>query len=249
MSKQVLESLYNHQSIRNYHDQSLTKEQIESIEKAVIQVSSSCFFQMVTTIRVNDRDKLRQIGALSGDQNCIATCAEFWVFCIDATKLIHMNELKTPIPFRLFYSGLNDVSLCCQQALVAAESMNLGCVIVGGHKQGIRKLTELLNIPKGVIPALCLCIGVPDEKYREAQKPRLPKHWLFMENEFKDPFNEGELKDYNEKMRQYYLNRNHGARDDTWNNSCRELLNNPNASQVKTPLIEYIEEQGFSLSF
>lgn len=250
MSQQLLSSMFNHQSIRHYLDQPLTAEQVSNIERAVLQTSSSCFFQMVTTIRVTDRARLRRLAELAGNQDNIATCAEYWVFCLDCTKLMHAGELRTPIPFRFLYSGLNDVSLCCQQALVAAEAQGLGCVIIGGHKPGAREMTQMLKLPRGVIPALCLCIGVPDEEYREAQKPRLPRHWLIMENEFHDPYDAAELEAYNAQMRSYYASRRHGARDDDWLGSCRELLDHPNDKpQHLTAWMEYLIDQGYSLSF
>lgn len=252
MTNTVIDLLTSHQSIRNYLDKPLTNEQVEAIENAVLQTSSSCFFQMVTTIKVTDKKMLAKIAKLSGNQANIENCAQFWIFCIDARRLIKANLLTTPIPFRLFYSGLNDVSLSCQQALVAAESLGLGCVVIGGHKAGIDELSQMLNLKEGVIPALALCIGVVDEEYKEDNlKPRLPKSCLFMENGYDDDvFTTAVLDEYNDTMRNYYMSRKHGQRDDNWSNSCAQMLPSlGTSSQVKTALINYIEKQGFSLSF
>ena len=251
MTNAVIDLLTSHQSIRNYLDKPLTKEQVEAIENAVMQTSSSCFFQMVTTIKVTDKQMLAKIAKLSGDQHNIETCAQFWVFCIDARRFLKTNLLTTPIPFRLFYSGLNDVSLSCQQALVAAESMGLGCVVIGGHKAGIDELSQMLNLKEGVIPALALCIGVVDEEYKEDQlKPRLPKQCLFMDNTYNDDaFNQAVLDEYNQKMRDYYMSRKHGKRDDNWTNSCVQMLPPLNSPKIKNALINYIEKKGFSISF
>lgn len=251
MSNALLDVLYHHQSMRNYIDKPLTPEQINAIENAVMQTSSSCFFQIVTVIRVTDQDKKAQIAKLAGGQNHIAKCAEFWMFCIDFRKLMQANNLTLPLPFKLFYSGLNDVSLACQQALVAAEALNLGGVIIGGYKPGIQEVTKLLNIQPGMIPALGLCLGVPDESYREEQKPRLPKSWIFMENAYHDPYNVQELNEYNQKVRAYYKNRKFGARDDDWSNSTKNMLpsNVDLANAIKSPLASYIESQGFSLQY
>ncbi|MEH7293774.1 nitroreductase family protein, partial [Priestia megaterium] len=48
-----------------------------------------------------------------------------------------------------------------QNALTAAESMGLGGVYIGGVRANIAELTELLNLPKHVVPLVGLCIGHP----------------------------------------------------------------------------------------
>lgn len=238
----ALETITSHQSIRNFLDRSITPEEMTKIEDAIIQTSSSLFLQIVTTIEVSDKEKLAKIAALSGNQAHIANCSHFLLFCLDATKLMHLGAVKPPFSFKFLFMGLNDCSLACQNALIAAEAQGLGGVIIGGYKNGIKEISELLKLPKGVVPLLGLCLGVPNKEFLEEQKPRLPRHWLFMKNEFKDPFNEEELKAYDEKVVKYYENRKTNNRSEKWSDSAVKLSER---QAQTTAIIEYLKEQGY----
>lgn len=244
---ETLEVIENHQSMRNYTGRLLTEDEISALQDAMLQTSTSCFLQDVTVIRVTDREKLEVIANCAGGQEHIANCAEFWMFCIDYSKLQKSVGLPPAgkIPFKLLYSGLNDVALACQNVLTAAESMGLGGVIIGGYKKQIDVVSELLKVPSGVIPALGLCLGVPDENFREEQKPRLPRHWFFFENEYHDPFDEKELARYDEIVAEYYKNRKHQAKTDmNWTKASKAMLSGKNDGGL---LVNYIKWQGYLL--
>lgn len=59
-----------------------------------------------------------------------------------------------------------------QNALTAAESLGLGGVYIGGIRNNIESVTELLKLPKHVLPLFGLCLGWPADN--PDLKPRLP---------------------------------------------------------------------------
>ena len=61
-----------------------------------------------------------------------------------------------------------------QNTMVAAESLGLGGVYIGGIRLNIEKLTDLLELPEYVIPLVGLSIGYPAEEKNDL-KPRLPQ--------------------------------------------------------------------------
>ena len=173
----------------------------------------------------------------------LAQAPELWLFCLDFTKLLRTTDLKLPIPFDLFFAGINDTSICCQSALVAAESKGLSCVIVGGIKRSLSELCALLNLPQGVAPVVGLCLGYGDPEFFEQQKPRMPESWTFMENTYQDNFNEVELDSYNQEMFDYYVSRKTNNKGQTWSEAAQEML----AKQPKvSALIELYKKQGIS---
>ncbi len=240
---EALETLFTHQSIRNYLDKEIELEKINNIKQAVSQCSSTCFYQLVTVIRVTDRSKISRIGEISGGTMKLGQAPELWFFCMDFTRLVKVGGLKMPIPFDLFFAGLNDTGICVEAALVAAESQGLSAVILGGFKSGLKEVCSILKLPKGAAPAVALCIGYGDDAYREAQKPRMPKSWTFMDNEYHDDFNEKDFLAYDEKMRSYYSSRKHNPRDMTWSADVSKRLSSQGAL---SKLIGVYEEQGFS---
>lgn len=239
----ALSVLRSHQSRRKYTGEKISAECMSAIHDAIMQTSSTCFFQYVSVITIQDSLKLKRIAEIAGDQTHIAKCSHFLVFCLDLTKLMHITDLKPPFGLKFLIGGLNDCSLCCQSALVAAEAQGLGGVIIGGYKRGIAEVSQMLKLPRGVVPLLCLCLGVPDPNFEEEQKPRLPSSWIFMDEEYHDPFNEQELKDYDQKMQHYYQTRRYNQSSATWSDSVKAML--PGSNGPAKAIIDYLKEQGF----
>ena len=119
----------------------------------------------------------------------------------------------------------------------------MGGVIIGGYKAGIKEISQMLKLPQGVVPFLCLCLGVPDKEYLEEQKPRLPRSWFIMDEEYKDKFNEQELEQYNAQVQSYFENRKYNQRSDNWTNSTKKMLQG--TLSPATGVLNYLKEQGF----
>ena len=239
----ALTVLRSHESRRKFTGEKISSECMEAIHDAIMQTSSTCFFQFVTVITVQDQAKLKRIAELAGNQTHIANCSHYLVFCLDLTKLMHFTDLKPPFGLKFLIGGLNDCSRCCQHAFVAAEAQGLGGVVVGGYKRGIAEVSQMLKLPQGVIPLLSLCLGVPDPEYEEEQKPRLPRHWIFMDEEFHDPYNADELKAYDAEMQRYYQNRRYNQGNDTWTQASTAML--PGTATAAQAIIDYLKAQGF----
>ncbi len=242
-----LEVLFKHQSVRHFKQQPLSEEQVLNIKKAIVQTSSACFYQICTTIRITDRSMLEAIGAISGGTMKIAKAPEFWMFCLDFTKLRRAASLPDPVPFDIFFHGINDCSMACQSALTAAEAQGLGGVAIGGFKNRIIDISKMLQLPKYVAPVLGLVIGVPDEVYSEPQqKPRLPMDWLIMDNVWHDPFDADVFEEYNQQFKAYAAARTSSNQPKDWRQACQAMLSkrNPNVD----PLIKFYEEKGISFA-
>jgi ribosomal-protein-alanine N-acetyltransferase len=65
-----------------------------------------------------------------------------------------------------------DATLFAQNTVVALESMGYGICYIGGLRNRLSSVVELLEIPDGVWPLYGLCVGVPAQD--PETKPRLP---------------------------------------------------------------------------
>jgi len=77
--------------------------------------------------------------------------------------------------------------------VIAAESLELGSVMIANPFDKIDKITELLHLPKGVIPLSLLCIGYPAEDPKT--RPRWPMNCIFHKNYYRDISND-EIENY-----------------------------------------------------
>lgn len=240
-----LETLFSHQSIRRFTAGTLSDEEVLNIKKAVMQTSSACFYQVVRVIRITERSLLEQIGAVSGGTMQLAGAPEFWLFCLDYSILRRCADLPEKLPFSLFFHGVNDCSMACQNALTAAEAQGLGGVVIGGFKRDTAAVCRILQLPCGMAPVIGLVLGRPDETAREAQKPRLPVDWVIQDNSWSDKFTAEEFAAYNERFRDYCRSRAYNQEDKTWAEACAAMLSR---GDTQAQLLQFYREQGFEFA-
>ncbi|MCK8218578.1 nitroreductase family protein, partial [Erwinia amylovora] len=100
--------------------------------------------------------------------------------------------------------GCVDPALMAQNAMIAAESLGYGGVYIGGIRNHLAEVTQLLGLPKVGLPLFGLCLGKPAQ---DAQcKPRMPAELLVHENCYRALDSEL-LAQYDEELVQYYQQR------------------------------------------
>ena len=73
----TIETILSHRSIRKFTDQAIDASQLESIVQAGLATSSSSMLQVVSIIRVTDKEKRQRLAHLAGDQPYVASAANF----------------------------------------------------------------------------------------------------------------------------------------------------------------------------
>lgn len=242
---ETIELLKNHRSIRKFKDKSLSTEQVEAIVRAAQSASTSSFVQAYSILGVSDPDKKKQLAELAGGQSYVEHNGYFLVFCAD----FHRHKLAADIEginidhnlesMETFIIALIDTALAAQNAAIAAESMDLGICFIGGIRNNIEKVSELLKLPDRVIPLFGMAIGYPEDE--SAIKPRLPLKAVFHENSYEDK--QAELKEYNEIISAYYNERTNGLRQDRWTEQMIGML----TSKQREFMMDFVKSKHFAL--
>ncbi|MCM3676065.1 oxygen-insensitive NADPH nitroreductase [Peribacillus simplex] len=241
----TIKLLNNHTSIRSYTNQPLTEEQRVAIFKAANQTSSFSLLQVVSIIRITDPVLRKKVMQLSVNQPYIEEAAEFWIFCADFNRNHQIAPMVDLDYIEYLLIGSFDAGLMAQSALTAAESMGLGGVYIGGVRSNINELTELLSLPKYVVPLVGLCIGHPAEE-KPGLKPRLPQSMVMFNNQYQS-LDGQKLADYDQQMREYYRNRTVRApftvkKVKGWKDHIEDHL-----ERSKQPfMLKYLNKQGFA---
>ncbi|MCP5768044.1 nitroreductase NfsA, partial [Klebsiella pneumoniae] len=82
---------------------------------------------------------------LTGRQKHGAQAAEFWVFCADFNRHLQIcPDAQLGLAEQLLL-GVVDTAMMAQNALIAAESLGLGGVYIGGLRNNIEAVTKLLK--------------------------------------------------------------------------------------------------------
>jgi FMN reductase (NADPH) len=245
----VIKTIMDHRSIRSFEDQQLTQEQIETIVSAAQSASTSSFIQAYSIIGVTDKDKKKRLAELAGHQSYVEENGHFFVFCADLYRhtLIGKLEDKKVEPTlestEKFMVAIIDTALAAQNAVLAAESMGLGVCYIGGLRNNIYEVADLLQLPERVIPLFGLAVGFP--KKATDKKPRLPLKHIYHENTYQGNEEEytRQLMEYNETVSKYYEERTNGKRKDTWTGQMGNMLE----KRVRMNMKDFVESKKFNL--
>ena len=242
--------MINHKSVRKFKKQPVADELLERIIKCAQHAATSEFIQAYTVIKVTDQKTKETFYSEVTSQKPILNAPVFLVFCADVSRLLRaseMNQRQAPESYveytETFLMASVDAAIAAQNAVLAAESEGLGCTYIGGIRNNLPKVMELLDIPKGVYPVFGMVLGYPETNTDEAAKPRLPLTVVLKEGKYHTDGEEEQIREYDEVIRQYYIERTGGNRDETWSMQMSDFVEKPQRPFLK----DVLEKQGFKL--
>lgn len=241
-SQPALQTALNHRSIRKFTDQAISEDLFAQLMQAGQMASTSSYLQNVSVIRVTDRAKRAKIRAICAGQggaghHYVENCAEFLVFCIDASRHQYFAPDAQIDWTECLLVGAVDVALFAQNVLLCAESCGLGGVYIGSVRNNMNELASILKTPNAVVPLIGLCLGYPAQE--PVQRPRLPANVVISENEYQ-PANPDDLEAYNGVVQQYYQERSNLDLD--W----RKQIQNSLCTAVRPEILPFLQERGFA---
>lgn len=243
---ETLQHQLNHRSIRKFRNTPLTDEQRDLILAAASRTPTYTFLQAATVIGITDKAKLQTLADIC-KQPYVAEAGYLFIVVADMNRNVRIAAAQG-VPAdgmgraERFFPTFYDATLMTMNMVTAAESMGLGCVILGSIINDMQAVIELLDLPEYTFPCLGLAVGVPDQE--PALKPRLPREFVFMENHYTpitDPLES--LADYDAIVHQYYDLRDTKKPVDTFTaQMAARMADVPKASPS---LLETLQHQGF----
>jgi len=254
---QAIDQISRHRSVRKFTDRPIADDLLHTIVRTAQCASTSSHVQAYTIIRVQDKNNRKKIADLSGPQPWVEQAPIFLVFCADLTRLEaacgkHQVSPETGWAEQ-FVVATVDTALVAQNLMVAAESLGIGGVFIGGIRNDPETVCGLLNIPEMAYPVFGMCLGYPD--HTPDIKPRLPLELVLKEDSFfgndmekqrsNDPEKapENHLLSYDQTCRDYYLNRDSNLKDQTWTRQMADFMGKVTRPHMKS----FLEKQGFFL--
>lgn len=246
---ETITTLLNHRSIRHFKDKPISDEQIKTIVASAQAASTSSFIQAYSIIGIKDKEKKRRLAEIAGNQEYVAENGHLFVFCADLSRheLIGKMEGKDVLTSiestEKFMVALIDAALAAQNAAIAAESMGLGICYIGGIRNNLEAVKELLKTPERVIPLFGMTVGYP-ERIND-QKPRLPLEHVYHEEEYQQDKEVylRQLKEFDEMISAYYEQRTDGKRKDRWTEQMANMLE----KQTRMYMKEFVHKNKMNL--
>jgi FMN reductase [NAD(P)H] len=174
---QILELQLNHRSDRSFTDEPVTDEQLDLIIEAAHRAPNFFNGQQISLVVVRDADTRARISQITGGQAAIAKAPVFVAVVIDfyktaiaaetagTTQVIHESVEG-------FAVGAVDAGITLGNILLAARSLGLGAVPIGGIRNDPQAIIDLLRLPRFTFPIAGAAFG--HIATPAVQKPRLP---------------------------------------------------------------------------
>lgn len=180
------ELLLNHRTVRKYQDKTIPEEMLRRILECGIRGSNTGNMQMYSIIATRTPEMKEKLAALHYGQG--STCDTYLTICVDVNRYHHWTRQRgcdEPYNNMLWLmNGTIDATICAQNICVAAESEGLGFCYLGTVLYNAQAISELLELPKGVVPVITLSLGFPDNE--PALSERLPLEGVLHMEKYQD---------------------------------------------------------------
>lgn len=183
----IVELLTAHRSVRHFKPDPVPDEHLEAAVRAGQQAATSSNIQAYAAIRITDPAVRSRLVSLTGGQEKVAACPLFLAICGDVRRhrllaaragVSHASNLEG------FMLAVIDATLFAQNMVVAFESMGYGTCYIGGLRNDLEALHQVLRTPEGVWPLFGLCVGTPDRE--TSVRPRLPSGAVVFDDAYPD---------------------------------------------------------------
>ena len=241
----VIELMKKHTSVRNFADTSLTDEVKKQLIIAAHAGASSNFVQATSIIDVTDPSIRGQLAEISKSAAYVKQSGAFFVFVADLyrqSQILQQQglDLAGIKNMEALTVAIVDTAIAGENLAVAAESLDLGICYIGGIRNDLTTVRDLLNLPKFTVPLFGITVGKPTRK--NAVKPRMPLH----NNTFKNGYDRQaaqDLSEYQKITQAYYAKRSSHAQETDWIRKMTDFFAEPRREEMASFLLE----QGFTL--
>ncbi|HEY4665113.1 MAG TPA: NADPH-dependent oxidoreductase [Comamonas sp.] len=245
----VLDAMLGHRSVRHFLRDPLPAHTIETLVAAAQSAPTSSNLQTWSVIAVESQERREQLASLVGPQKHLGVAPLVLVWLADLSRIERLGQAQGRDPVGLHYldtflMGVIDAALAAQNAVVAAESMGLGTVYVGGMRNQPEAVAKVLGTPKNVFPVFGLVVGHPDPQRPAGVKPRLPQSSVLHREQYQVPADQAEeIGNYNAVLRTFM--QTHGMKEIDWSTQVVERLGSPEALTGRHRLYEALRNAGF----
>ena len=191
MSTPTIDLIHKHGSVRKYKPNPVPDKLINEIVRAAQRAATSSNLQTYSVIATTDNTKKEIIKNICNGQNHISEAPLFLLWCADFSRLESVckhqgYDLEAGYVENFMVASV-DAAIAMQNAVLAAESLGLGCCYIGALRNNPDKIREIFSLPNLVYPVAGMTVGWAEKP--PLIRPRLPLeavlHW--------DSYNESDL--------------------------------------------------------
>ena len=162
-----MEVLLSHRSIRKYLEKPVSEEIMDEIMECGIRSSNIGNMQLYSIVVTRNSETKALLSPFHFNQPMVKNAPLVLTICFDINRFLKwckINDTYTDFSNLLWLlNGTIDASILAQNICVAAENLGLGICYLGTTLYNATEISEILNLPRGVIPITTLTVGYPAE--------------------------------------------------------------------------------------
>ncbi|MGG4033888.1 nitroreductase family protein [Paenibacillus cisolokensis] len=201
----VIDQMTRHSSVRHFDpDRPLPEGLVEMMMASAQSAPTSSNFQSWSVVVIRDPERKRRMRELCDNQAFIEQAPLFLAFCADSYRHKYVTARQGyrfgSDYLELLLVSVIDSALAAQNAALAAESLGLGCCMVGAIRNRAREVAEFLELPPSVFATIGLAVGYPASP--SSVKPRLPQSVVVHQEKYSPAGMEQGIDAYDKRMAQ-----------------------------------------------
>jgi nitroreductase len=161
-----MELLKSHRTVRKYKAIEIANAVLNDILECGIRASNTGNMQLYSIIVTKSVEKKAELAPLHFNQLMVKEAPLLLTICFDVNRFklwCSINDANVDFSGLLWLlNGTIDSSIVAQNICVAAESYGLGICYLGTTLYNAPEISQVLNLPIGVIPITSLTIGYPE---------------------------------------------------------------------------------------
>lgn len=166
----ILNNIFNRKSVREFTDEKVSHDDLETIIKAAMSAPSALNLQPWEFIVFDEEETLEFMTDLHEYSGMFKSATAGILVCGNMEKTIRDYEEL----------WIQDCSASTQNILLAIEALNLGGVWLGIYpiKERCQKLTDYFSLPENIMPFSVIALGHPTKNVESKDKYDPKKvHW------------------------------------------------------------------------
>lgn len=246
----TLALLLAHRSVRAYRPDPLPPGTVEALAAAAQSAATSSNLQAWSLVAVEDPATKAALAEIAGRQRHMVEAPLLLVFLADLARLRGLGgQRQAPTEgldfLEMLLVGVIDAALAAQNAVVALESLGLGCVYIGALRNDPPAVAELLGLPDHILPVFGLCVGWPDPERPAEVKPRLPQPLVLHRERYDSALPRVAFDGYDEEMRGFQAQQ--GMTLSGWTKTVLNRVAGPQSLSGRDRMRAWLAQMGFAM--
>ncbi|CDN30378.1 Oxygen-insensitive NADPH nitroreductase [Mucinivorans hirudinis] len=206
----MIKAIATHRTIRAFSERKIDNNILDEILVAASRASTTGGMQLYSMVVTQSDQGKELLSPCHFNQPCVRQAGAVVTFCADVNRFTQWCLQRGAEPdyhnFMWWVNAAIDALLASENFALEAENQGLGIVYLGTTTYTARRIIEILELPRGVVPVTTVAVGYPS--VNPPLTPRLPmeavvqyeRYTPFTSEKIDELYSEMENSDFTKKL-------------------------------------------------